>query len=322
MRLACRRQARVIEQLSAVASNLRSGAAALRAENAELRSANERMGRHGGVGATRAGGALEVILPLDGRAPGAARIVVGCLRGRVPALVLDDAQLVVSELVTNGVCHSGASDGAIVVRLELTDTMVRLEVEDPGRGGAVAPRAPDVGGGFGLNLVQALCERWGLERVAAGGTRVWAQLARASARPSREASVVCAMAIPGSPRGRPPVPTIEREPLTNVRRISRIVVDGRHVQGTTMTAERRPPEGELAAAISNTIVGALARTTGRGPTKAKTTLGENGVFVVLQDTLTVGERSLAEAGEAAAVLDLRRRWQRVMQSRSAAKSSG
>ena len=60
-------------------------------------------------------------------------------------------------------------------------------------------------------------------------------------------------------------------------------------------------------------MGVLARTTGRGPTKAKTTLGENGVFVVLQDTLTTGERSLAAAGEGAAVLDLRRRWQRVMQ---------
>ena len=80
-----------------------------------------------------------------------------------------------------------------------------------------------------------------------------------------------------------------------------------------MTADRRAPEGELAAAISNMIVGVLARTTGRGPTKAKTTLGENGVFVVLQDTLTRGERTLAEAGEGAAVLDLRRRWQRVMQ---------
>ena len=57
----------------------------------------------------------------------------------------------------------------------------------------------------------------------------------------------------------------------------------------------------------------LARTTGRGPTKAKTTLGENGVFVVLQDTLTVGERTWP-AGEGAAGLDLRRRWQSVMQA--------
>jgi uncharacterized protein YbcI len=82
----------------------------------------------------------------------------------------------------------------------------------------------------------------------------------------------------------------------------------------TMSAERPLLDGELAAAISNTLVKALARTTGRGPTKAKTTLGENGVFVVLQDSLTRGEQTLANAGEGQAVLDLRRRWQRVMQA--------
>ena len=71
-------------------------------------------------------------------------------------------------------------------------------------------------------------------------------------------------------------------------------------------------DGELAAAISNTVVKALTRTTGRGPTKAKTTLGDNGVFVVLQDTLTRGEQTLADAGQGEAVLDLRRRWQMVM----------
>ena len=81
-----------------------------------------------------------------------------------------------------------------------------------------------------------------------------------------------------------------------------------------MSPQARSPDGELAAAISKAVVGALSRTTGRGPTKAKTTLGENGVFVVLQDTLTVGEHTLNAAGEGAAVLDLRRRWQRVMQA--------
>ena len=81
-----------------------------------------------------------------------------------------------------------------------------------------------------------------------------------------------------------------------------------------MSAERRLADGELAAAISTTVVRALARTTGRGPTKARTTLGENGVFVVLQDSLTIGEQTLTDAGEGAAVLDLRRRWQRVMQA--------
>ena len=81
-----------------------------------------------------------------------------------------------------------------------------------------------------------------------------------------------------------------------------------------MTADVPRPDGQLAAAISNTVVRALARTTGRGPTKAKTTLGDNGVFVVLQDSLTVGEQTLTDAGEGQAVLDLRRRWQRVMQA--------
>src|SRR4051794_32825933 len=80
-----------------------------------------------------------------------------------------------------------------------------------------------------------------------------------------------------------------------------------------MTHEHKRHDGELAAAISNTVVRALARTTGRGPTQAKTTLGDNGVFVVLQDSLTVGEQSLANAGEARVVLDLRRRWQAVME---------
>jgi len=81
-----------------------------------------------------------------------------------------------------------------------------------------------------------------------------------------------------------------------------------------MSADQRRADGELAAAISTTVVRALARTTGRGPTKARTTLGDNGVFVVLQDSLTIGEQTLADAGEGVAVLDLRRRWQRVMQA--------
>ena len=79
-----------------------------------------------------------------------------------------------------------------------------------------------------------------------------------------------------------------------------------------MTTETSTQDGQLAAKISNTVVHALSRTTGRGPTQAKTTLGTNGVFVVLQDTLTRGEQTLADAGQGQAVLDLRRRWQSVM----------
>jgi anti-sigma regulatory factor (Ser/Thr protein kinase) len=119
-------------------------------------------------------------LPLDMQAPAGARsAVTGFLDDRVPAAVLDSARLVVSELVTNSVRHCGVCDGVVVVGIELTATMVRLEVADPGRAGVIRPRRPDRvgGGGFGLHLVQSLSERWGLER-ASGGTRVWAQLLR------------------------------------------------------------------------------------------------------------------------------------------------
>src|SRR2546422_2591033 len=81
-----------------------------------------------------------------------------------------------------------------------------------------------------------------------------------------------------------------------------------------MDTERIRRDGELAAAISNSVVQTLSRTTGRGPTKAKATLGTNAVFVVLQDTLTIGERTLTDAGEGEAVLELRKKWQNVMRA--------
>jgi anti-sigma regulatory factor (Ser/Thr protein kinase) len=187
LRATCRRQAHVIDALSEAVSILRGGAAALKDENAELRAENDRVRRGAAraraTGRVDAGDALEVHLPRNVRAPGAARVVVAeGLRDRVAASVLESARLVVSELVTNSVRHSGASTaGVVVVRVGLTETLVRVEVEDRGRAGTVAPRSPDLegGGGFGLHVVQALSERWGLERIAAGGTRVWAQLARA-----------------------------------------------------------------------------------------------------------------------------------------------
>lgn len=79
-----------------------------------------------------------------------------------------------------------------------------------------------------------------------------------------------------------------------------------------MTDGAASDQGQLGVAISNAVVGELARVTGRGPTQAKTSFGTNTVFVVFQDALTRGERALADAGDSAAVLDLRRRWQMVM----------
>jgi len=85
------------------------------------------------------------------------------------------------------------------------------------------------------------------------------------------------------------------------------------------TEDPHTRDGVLSAAISNAVVHELSRATGRGPTKAKTTLGTNAVFVILQDTLTRGEQTLADAGEQEAILDLRRRWQRVMRAEMSRK---
>ena len=72
--------------------------------------------------------------------------------------------------------------------------------------------------------------------------------------------------------------------------------------------------GELAAAISVETVRALAEYTGRGPTKARTTIADNAIFVVVEDSLTKGERSLADNGDHQTVLDLRRKWQSIMRA--------
>jgi uncharacterized protein YbcI len=78
--------------------------------------------------------------------------------------------------------------------------------------------------------------------------------------------------------------------------------------------EERLHGGELAAAISTLTVRAVANHTGRGPTKARTTIADDAIFVVLEDTLTKGERTLVEHGDHDAVLGLRKKWQNAMRT--------
>ena len=196
LRVTCRRQARTIHALGQTIAVLRSGAVQPEDELTEVR------------------------LRLDAKAPAAARAIVARrLRDRWPAQVLDRAQLLTSELVTNSVLHSHAPDEASVVfRLELSEGAIRLEVEDPGRRGAVAPRSPDLdgGGGFGLNLVQQLSERWGVERVVAGGTRVWAQIALGSSVECLDPSEAQALWAVDSARVGPSIGAFELFPFPGV----------------------------------------------------------------------------------------------------------
>lgn len=77
-------------------------------------------------------------------------------------------------------------------------------------------------------------------------------------------------------------------------------------------SDERPRGGELNTAISNAVVQTLARYTGRGATSARTIMGPDWVFVTLTDTLTHGERSLAESGRAKSVRNHRREYQDLM----------
>ena len=180
----------VIDTLGRALSTFERGARALKAENSALRAENDRLRRHRRF-ASRPDGRVdgdepaEVAIPLGVQAPGVARrVVADCLADQVAPSVLETALLLVSELVTNSVRHSGVPEGEdIVVRVHLFRDGCRLEVEDPGRDGVIAPQPQDLlrGRGMGLNLVQMLSERWGVVRAAEGPTCVWAQLLCAAA---------------------------------------------------------------------------------------------------------------------------------------------
>ncbi|MGX1514262.1 ATP-binding protein [Streptomyces collinus] len=94
--------------------------------------------------------------------------------------VLDAAELVLSELVTNALRVPVPSDRQVGVRIarSLKDGVLRLEVSDagPGRPEVRAPGDDEIGG-RGLLLVEALAQRWGVyERTGGVGKTVWAEL--------------------------------------------------------------------------------------------------------------------------------------------------
>lgn len=84
-----------------------------------------------------------------------------------------DAELVTSELVANAVSATSSTDG-VVVRAELHEGRLRIEVDDDGPG-RPATRTGTERGGFGLHVVEALSERWGTD-VASQHKTVWAVL--------------------------------------------------------------------------------------------------------------------------------------------------
>ena len=76
--------------------------------------------------------------------------------------------------------------------------------------------------------------------------------------------------------------------------------------------ERTKGSGSSGARISTGAVQLFRKYTGRGPSKAHTTVNDEVVFVVLRETLTTGERTLIAAGEEEQVLSVRRAYQQAM----------
>jgi anti-sigma regulatory factor (Ser/Thr protein kinase) len=116
----------------------------------------------------------EAVFSLE-RTPNAPREARERVRELAPGRI-DDAVLLVSELVTNAVKH-GPEHEAIRLIITTEDQATRFTVHDRGLGPLPAMRdqADPAPRGHGLRLVDGLADRWGVER---GSTRVWFELDR------------------------------------------------------------------------------------------------------------------------------------------------
>jgi anti-sigma regulatory factor (Ser/Thr protein kinase) len=107
----------------------------------------------------------------------ARRFVRETAAGNAPRQVLDDALLLTSELVTNAVRHTGhSSDDPIELSVTVDPTVLRVSVLD--RGPGFDPRklpARSEDGGWGLELVEKLSSRWGVDRRA-DASEVWFEI--------------------------------------------------------------------------------------------------------------------------------------------------
>lgn len=91
--------------------------------------------------------------------------------------LVDDAELLVSEVVTNAVLHGGISQAPVTVTPIVGG--VRIDVVDPADAFPAEPvvSALDTPGGLGLGIVDTLARSWGVEPTYRGKV-VWFELVR------------------------------------------------------------------------------------------------------------------------------------------------
>ncbi|MDO5502044.1 MAG: ATP-binding protein [Actinomycetia bacterium] len=115
----------------------------------------------------------------------ARRVVVTDLLARdVPEAIVDEAELVLSELVANSLRHaSPLPDGTIRVHWKAKNEVVEIEVSDGGGQSAPSVRrpAPWAPSGRGLRIVRSIAHEWGVIEDR-GMITVWAAVGGPSRR--------------------------------------------------------------------------------------------------------------------------------------------
>lgn len=79
-----------------------------------------------------------------------------------------------------------------------------------------------------------------------------------------------------------------------------------------MTSLHGKADGAVLTAISNAVVQIVREYTGRGPTKARASIRDNVVIVLMQETLLKAEHSLINDSKGALVVEMRRSFQQTM----------
>ena len=106
----------------------------------------------------------------------ARRFVASAIHHSGPAR--DVSRLLVSEAATNALLHSASGDGGtFAVEYAISDQLLRVEVHDAGGPTGPRRRVHDLESmtGRGLDLFDALSDRWGVDGTPAGWT-VWFEL--------------------------------------------------------------------------------------------------------------------------------------------------
>jgi anti-sigma regulatory factor (Ser/Thr protein kinase) len=115
------------------------------------------------------------VLPKAAVSAAMARRALDRLSDEVDRHRIEDAQLLVSELIANAVEHV-SEEGDIELRVDNDSERLRVEVLDPGHGFAADPQRPGqlAESGWGLHFVSRIADRWAADTDGSG--RVWFEL--------------------------------------------------------------------------------------------------------------------------------------------------